>query len=216
MACPQIVVNCPEDCPARHLRRARNYGPFQDMPWDDWVRCCEYLRRRECNEILRRHGRIRAYILTESIPRTRFVYDEQSNYCIRSARRGLRTRLCKELINAECPPDVCNCSQCLNLNTLLNYLRDKGILILDCALCPLHRLRSRRARRHAATLCLNNNTIAYLNVTQDSPIITIFPANADFLEVSSLLYGRRVEGRFNFSSLGGLRDKIQEILESDP
>ena len=213
MACPQIVVNCPENCPTQHLRNLTNFGPQQNMPWNNWVSHCEDLRQRECNEILRRHGRIRLYILTESIPRTRFVYDEQSNYCIHSAMEGLRTRLCKELINAECPPDVCNCSQCPNLNTLLNYLRDKGILIVDCALCPLHLLKNNYTnRRHAATQCLNNNTMAYLNVTQNAPIITIFPCNCGFLRRRKLHVQRRVVEEFNFSYLRGLEDAIQDVL----
>ena len=173
---------------------------------------CEDLRQRECNEILRRHGRIRLYILTESIPRTRFVYDEQSNYCIHSARQGLRTRLCEELINAECPSDICNCSQCPNLNKLLNYLRDKGILIVDCALCPLHSLSNRTNRRHAATQCLNNNTMAYLNVTQNAPIITIFPRNCGFLRSQQPNVQSRVVRRFNFSYLRGLMDAIQDVF----
>ena len=216
MPCPQIMINCPKNCPAQDLKKLPGYGRLGAFPqgtnWDNWVNYCENLRRDECNRILQRYGQIKLYILTESIPYSRFIYDRQSNYC---ANVGLRTRLCRELINANCPPNINHCSQCPNLNKLLNYLRDKGILIVDCALCPLYRLNKFSARRHAATICLNNNTIAYLNVTPNAPIITIFPLNCGFLKTKKPHVQSRVVKEFRFGNLTGLRKAIEQSL-GDP
>jgi len=168
------------------------------------------LRRDECNRILQKHGQIKLYILTESIPYSRFVYDVQSNYRVKV---GLRTRLCKELINARCPPNVRHCNHCQNFNVLLDYLRNEGILIVDCAFCPLHLLENKfKNRRYAATLCLNNNTIEYLKVTPNAPIITIFPCNCGFLRRKKPYVQSRVVEEFSFSNLEGLKDAIEQIL----
>ena len=211
MPCPQIMVSCPENCPAQNLKNLPNYGP-QGTNWNNWVNYCENLRRNECNLILEKHGRIKLYILTESIPNGRFVYDPQSNY---RNNNGLRKQLCIVLINANYPPNINHCSQCPNFNMLLNYLRDKGILIVDCALCPLHMLNRFSGRRHAATICLNNNTGIYLNVTPNAPIITIFPRNCGFLKTKKPHVQNRVIKELSFSNLAGLKNAIEQILE-DP
>lgn len=221
MACPQIVVNCPENCPAQDLKKLTEYGKLGAFPhgtnWSDWVNYCENLRRNECNQILKMHGQIKLYILTESIPYSRFVYDPQSNYRFgKNVRVGLRTRLCEELLNAKCPPNINHCNQCQYFNQLLDYLRNKGILIVDCALCPLHKKDHRRLtykdRRIAATLCLNNNIIQYLNISPNAPIITIFPSKCGFYKTKKPYVRKRVKGEFNFSNLRGLKDTIERIL----
>jgi len=220
MPCPQISVNCPQNCPAQGLRDLGRYGSkSRKFPngtnWNVWINYCEDLRRSECDKILEKYGKIRLYILdilAESIPYSRFVYDPQSNY---KAGRELRKKLCQELLNVRCPQNVKHCNQCPHFNQLLDYLRNKGILIVDCALCPLYRLNNYRGRRLAATLCLNHNTIAYLNVTPNAPIITIFPHHCGFLRRKKPYIQQRVVRQFNFSSLNGLKDAIEEIL-GDP
>lgn len=176
--CPQIDVNavncgnCRGNCPALNLKNMGGYGTLGAFPqgtsWNVWVDYCENLRRDECNQILNMHGQIRLYILTESIPYRRFIYDPQSNYAGGNVPPGLRTNLCRELLNVTCP-NVNHCNQCQYFNQLLDHLRRKGLLIVDCALCPLHLMRRNfRNRKRAATICLNNNTIAYLNVTPNA------------------------------------------------
>ena len=150
---------------------------------------------------------------TESIPHGRFVYDPQSNYY---RNRGLRIQLCRELINANCPSNINHCNQCPHFNQLLDYLRNEGILIVDCALCPLHKLQRYRDRRVAATLCLNNNTGVYLNVTPNvtpnAPIVTIFPSNCGFHKSRKPHVRNRVRKEFGFSNVEGLKDTIKQLL----
>ena len=213
MACPQIdlqSVDC-RGCPAQRLKAGRGYGSSQNMSWRGWVEYCESLRRAECEAIVETRGGVKLYILAESIPRTRFVYDRRSNYHERHARKGLRTWLCKELLGVSCPPDIGHCSQCPHLDRLLELLRCKGILIVDCALCPLHRL-DKKDRRRAATLCLQNNTKRYLDIAPNAPIITVFPAGCGFLRRQLPNVQRRVVREFAFENLSGLKSTIEQIL----
>jgi len=169
------------DCPADKagLKNGK-FGPNYKLSWEEWVKECEKLREEEAKKIVEKHGRIRLYILAESIPRSRFVYDRNSDY-----RKGglLRKQLCAELVGG-CPDDPESCEDCSNFNRLLEYLRNEGVLIVDCALCPLHEIKkdnANKSMRHAATKCLRNNTVFWLK-KYNAPIITIFPSKRGFLK----------------------------------
>ncbi len=130
-----LVTSC-QSCPAVNLKNLKNYGHTskafpRGTNWEFWVNYCENLRKNECIRILDLHGEIKLYLLTESIPHGRFIYDTDSNYHRHSSiRPGLRTNLCEELIDANCPSNINHCSDCPHLNRLLEYLRRKGILLL--------------------------------------------------------------------------------------
>ena len=195
-----------DGCPANSLKDKKGYGPSGDRKWFDWVSYCERLREKEAKVITKIHGKIKLYILTESIPSNRFIYDLDSRY----DQGGLRRDLCRELlgIDGDCGA------------RLIAFLREKGILIVDCALCPLHKLGEKKYRRHAATMCLSNNTHKYLDKSPNAPIITIFPSRSGFLK-SQVHFNitRRIarDGEFSFKNITGLRAKIHEILRSlDP
>ena len=109
-----------EGCPALKLRKKGR------------IRHCESLREKQIDSMLG----IGVFILCESIPQRRFVYDPKSDY----ANSGLRYNLRRELVDGM--PD----------GKLFRYLRDNFVLIVDCALCPLHKLKNKRERRVAATI----------------------------------------------------------------
>uniref|UniRef100_A0A7J2TLC4 Uncharacterized protein n=1 Tax=Archaeoglobus fulgidus TaxID=2234 RepID=A0A7J2TLC4_ARCFL len=182
------------------------------MTWKEWVDHCEKLREEEAKRIAERHGRIKLYILAESIPKNRFVYDRDSDY-----RKGLRKNLCEELLN-ECPKHVKSCRECRNFDELMEYLRSKGILIVDCALCPLHRISQTKIRVKAAVNCLKNNNIHYLEISADAPVIAILPKNVKSSLIENLKeslpeIGIRIVGDFQFTRLQGLKSTIEQFLE---
>jgi hypothetical protein len=141
---------------------------------------------------------INLFLLGESIPFGRFLYDRDSDY----SENGLRFHLRNELIGNN------------NDDALCDYLKRNGILFVDCALCPLHKLKSKKQRRDAATLCLKRNTIHYLKLNHRAPIITIFPSQCGFVPESLPQIERRVEDRFQFKKLSGLKDTIERLLTS--
>lgn len=191
-------IRC-DDCPARHLKGKACYGPQANLSWLDWAKYCESLREEEAKRIIKNHGTIKLYILTESIPCRRFIYDPDSQY----PKGGLRYNLCKELLGTH---EDCRMQ-------LINYLQQKGVLIVDCALCSLHRLGKKSDRRQAATICLNNNTERYLNINPDAPIMAIFPRNCGFLRTRKQHIEKRIVKRFGFKNVRGLKIAIEGILK---
>ena len=126
------------------------------------------------------------------------MYDFNSSYI----KGQLRYNLCEELLGS--------CSDCKN--QLIDFLKRKGILIVDCALCPLHLLTS-KSRRIAATICLDRHTGGYLNVSPHAPIITVFPRRCGFHKKNPEVRVRGIK-EFRFKRLGGLKETIRQILGS--
>ncbi|MEK0336985.1 MAG: hypothetical protein QQN41_06070, partial [Nitrosopumilus sp.] len=139
---------------------------------------------------------INLYLLGESMPYSRFIYDKHTDY----SRNGLRFNLREELVGNGSDDD------------LFDYLRQKGILFVDCALCPLHKLNSLTDKILAATFCLQRNNLPYLHLNSDAPIITIFPYRRGYAQNSIPEVDKRVVARFQFIKLTGLKDVIENYL----
>lgn len=166
-------------------------------PWKDRQLCkitkWESIRKRIADSL----PTINLYLLGESIPYNRFVYDEDSDY----SANGLRYYLRAELIGSHSD------------DKLYEYLKQRGILLVDCALCPLHKLKSnKKKRRDAATLCLKRNTLPYLEINISAPVITIFPSGCGFACGSMPQVERRIAARFQFTRLAGLKNTIERLL----
>ena len=151
----------------------------------------EKLREEAKNSLLKK--KVNLYLLCESLPADNFFYDKSSH-------NELRSCLCKELVGNGSDDD------------LFQYLSQKGVLLVDCALCPLFRLGNKPKRRYAATLCLQRNTLPYLNLNPSAPIITVFPAHCGFLRRSIGSIRERVTGDFQFSKLCGLKKSINAYI----
>jgi hypothetical protein len=96
---------------------------------------------------------------------------------------------------------------------LFNYMHEKGILLVDCALCPLHKLSDNTDKILAATLCLKYNTKPYLNLNKTAPIITIFPYQRGFATNTFPEIEKRIINKFHFSRLSGLKSFIENYFE---
>jgi len=211
--------NC-QNCEAEKygLKNSKECGPQKNMTWKEWVDHCEKLREEEAQRIAERHGRIKLYILAESIPQKRFVYDRDSDYRKGDDRkRGLRKNLCEELLG-RCLEHVKSCRECRNFDELMEYLRSRGILIVDCALCPLYRISQTKIRVKAAVNCLKNNNIHYLEISRDAPVIAILPRNVKSSLIKNLKgslpeTGGRIVRDFQFKCLQGLKSTIERFLE---
>lgn len=142
---------------------------------------------------------LRMVILCESAPASRFVYDPESNY----DASGLRANLREELVPGG------------NDQALFEFMNNRGIWIVDAALCPLHLLNNRRQRRDAATKCLLTHTCVYLASLPSVPMLAIFPVYCGFLRRQAPSVAARIQKYFDFSRLNGLRQLIDQLVPGD-
>lgn len=172
-----------DGCPALDLRTKDQLRKIKQ-----W----EKLREKAINAI----DQIRFYILCESLPANRFFYDLDTVY----ANKGLRFNIKEEL---ELDSD----------ENVLQYFKRNGIVVADCALCPLFQLESKAERRHAASQCLRNNTNHVLNINLEAPIITIFPSHSGYLKNEFPEIERKKVDEFSFNDLSGLKQVIEKYTE---
>lgn len=168
------------DCPAINLKK------------QILIDHCEYLKQ----EAIKKMGTIKIFLLGESLPENRYIYDLSTDY----TNNGLRYNLRMELTNGG--PN----------EQLLNYLNKRGILITDCALCPLHKLDNNKDRRTAATICLKRNTRYYLDSFPEAKIITFFPSSCGFKKKELPDLAKRIQKEFNFNKLEGLKEVVNNLL----
>lgn len=166
-------------CPAHKLRDEKRIRRLE--------------RQREA--VIRFLGQINLFLLCESPPSSRFIYDKDSDY----PRGGLRPNLRMELVGNGTDADV------------FEYLRERGTLIADCGLCPLHKLKNKTKRRAAATVCLKRHTHAYLERYLTAPIITVFPNKCGFLKRKLPRIQERVISKYGFGNLEGLKAAIDAL-----
>ena len=172
-----------DGCPAFYLRTKDQLRKIKQ-----W----EKLRENAIEAI----GMIRLYILCESIPANRFFYDLDTVY----ENKGLRFNI-KEELELKSDKDV------------LRYFDRKGIVLIDCALCPLHRLTSQLTKQTAASICLKNNNYNFLLKNPEAPIVTIFPKNRGYSPIEFPLLEARKKAEFPFTDLTGLRQVIEELTK---
>ena len=92
---------------------------------------------------------------------------------------------------------------------LYDFMRTRGIWIVDTALCPLHALTKKAERRHASTICFLRHTSRYLHGLEDVPVVTIFPAKCGLLKKQVHSFAERIKADFTFSNLRGLREVVE-------
>lgn len=175
-------LNC-DGCPARHLRDTER------------MKYVESLRMEALSAL---GAEPRWILLCESAPTGRFVYDRHTDY----SDGGLRFNLREELVPGR------------GDEALFRYLNDRRIWLVDAALCPLHELRKLRSqvgsrRRHAATICLERHTSAYLDAFPAASVAAIFPEHCGFLKRELPALQARVRRQFTFSNLRGLKGLLE-------
>jgi hypothetical protein len=190
-----IRLNSCQGCPAMLLKT-----PEQILKINEW----HNLFLLETSQITT----VKVILLGESYPEKRYFYDAESVY----GKKGLRFNLKKEF-GLETDED------------LKLYFRNFGIVVYDCAFCPLHKLttnyegsRNRRLNtqiRHAATHCLKAYKLDYLK-SQNAPIISFFPKNGGWLinEVKKSLpdLKARLVNQYYFNDLQGIKNAIELLL----
>ena len=142
----------------------------------------------------------RLILLCESPPKNRFVYDLSTEY----SSSGLRANLRKELVPKG------------DDESLFDFLNERGIWIVDAALCPLHMLDDKTQRRHAATICLQRHTHVYLENLQHVHIVSIFPSRCGILKNQLPSIVDRIKTSFGFSNLNGLKEIIDQLAPPNP
>lgn len=177
----KVKLNC-NSCPARPLRT-----DIQLAKIERW----ESMRESQVKKL----HLINLYLLGESIPANKFIYDPNSKYL----NSGIRHLMKIELgIDSD--------------EEFFDFLNKNGILIADCAFCPLHKLESEQSRIDAATICLSRHTKGILNINPEAPIITFFPKGKGFDKPQLPEIQDRIVGSFQFSRLSGLKDLINNII----
>jgi len=143
---------------------------------------------------LRQIKPVKVILLGESYPATRYFYDLDSNY----ENRGLMYNLKQEF------------GISTNKKMIIKF-RELGVVVYDCAFCPLHLLENKTDQRHAATHCLKSYKLEFFK-ENTAPIITFFQSKRGFLK-SDLpeIEKDRIAGAFNFNSLHGIKNLILSI-----
>jgi len=146
---------------------------------------------------------VKLILLGESIPNSRYFYDVNSEY----NTEGLRYTMKKEFSKTN-----------ISDSEFLLFLSRKGIILYDCALCPLHKLDDNTARRHAATYCFL--TITNKELQKHShliPIATAFPKKKGLLisKISENI-NARIKQSYPFSSQKGLFDFYNNLTDKFP
>ena len=139
------------------------------------------------------------------MPADRYFYDIEADY----EKDGLRYTLKQELSHLEIDDGKFHMS-----------LARKGIILFDCALCPLHEINRKTMpdinhnalRREAATYCFLTINKAHIENYPDVPIVTIFPKKLGFLTTKiPHLITQRLVGHFSFSDQTGLASLYGQI-----
>ena len=107
---------------------------------------------------------VKLILLGESMPADRYFYDKQSCY-----NDGFRYNL---KVNLNISSD----------EELFSYLQKKGVIVIDCAFCPLHCLSTKKARRHSATYCLQRHNKKIILDYPSAPIFSFFPSKLGYLK----------------------------------
>lgn len=154
------------------------------------IKQVEDMRHRALQRLPR--GTADLILLCESPPAQGFIYD-------RSSSSSLRGNLRSELAGNG------------GDDALFDFMDDHGIWVVDCALCPLHRLNMYSHRRHAATICLQRHIAAYLNAMPHAEVKAIFPKNCGFLKKQLPSIAKRITKYFRFSDLKGLKENVDQL-----
>lgn len=148
---------------------------------------------------------VKLVLLGESMPANRYFYDINTDY----EGGGLRYSLKKEFGNLN-----------LSDSQFLESFRRKGIVLFDCALCPLHALQTKALseanvnclRRNAATHCFLTITKKEIEKYSDIPIVTVFPSNLGLLKKNiPIEIISRFKGECTFSNQSGLANFFAEM-----
>ena len=166
-----------QNCPARMLRTKEQVKKIEK--WHD-------IFLSELANI----NPIKVILLGESFPENRYFYDIDSNY----EHGGLMFNLKKDY-GIE-----------TNIEMIMKF-RELGVVLYDCAYCPLFRLDIKTEQRHAATVCLRNYGRHFLH-QNTCPIITFFPAKRGFLKSELIEIASRIIAEYQFSKLTGIRETI--------
>jgi hypothetical protein len=177
-----------QKCPAFHILSEEH---------KDKIEKWEYKR----DKYIERMKRVKLILLGESMPADRYFYDINTIY----EYDGLRYTLKKEFGKLE-----------ISDSLFLESMARKGIILFDCALCPIYQLDNNVLRRKAATHCLMSINRIHLNEHPRIPIATIFPVNLGYLknEIPKEILSR-LKGEFSFSDQTGLNKLYENIKESN-
>jgi len=144
--------------------------------------------------------KLRLILVGESMPATRYFYDINSDY----ETGGMRFNLQKEFDQME-----------ISESQFLESFTRKGIILHDCALCPIYLLVKKiriAVAKEVTSYCFKTHNFDLIIKTPEIPIATIFPVGRGWLK-KELPYEirRRIVAEFSFSDLTGLKDLYLKI-----
>lgn len=151
------------------------------------------------DQYLKRTKHVLLILLGESMPANRYFYDINTKY----ENGGLRYTLKREFNKLEVAD-----------SEFLQFLTRTGIVLFDCALCPLHLLKNNTEKRKAATYCLLSINHKHLTQNPSIPIVTIFPKSRGYLK--SYIPDEikiRIVGEMSFMDQSGLKILYERFLE---
>lgn len=168
-----------QKCPAFHLLSEER---------KDKIEMWEYKR----DKYIARMTSVKLILLGECIEADRYFYDINTLY----PYDGLRYTLKIEFGKVE-----------ISDSLFLESMARKGIVLFDCALCPLYLIENNALRRKAATHCFITINRFNLNEHPGIPIATVFPAGQGYIkkEIPAEILSR-VKGEFSDADQAGLSE----------
>jgi len=138
---------------------------------------------------------IKLILLGESYPKNLYFYDLDSNYEYGGLMYNLRQEFGVSL-NAD----------------MIKLFRELGVIVYDCAYCPLCKLDNKVEQRHAATYCLKSYKLDFFN-KYNVPIITFFPSKRGLLKRELPEISRKICSEYKFDSLFGIKQSILKNIQ---
>jgi hypothetical protein len=142
---------------------------------------------------------IRLYLLLPFLSPDRFFYDTETDSW---HRNDLKRILLKGSTDKE----------------FLNYLKDRGIVIVECCFCPLHRFLLHgipfSQMSKVITLCFRRHNFNLLKIHKSAPIITLFEEPGCFVNEGVPEINNRIIKNYEMFKLERSNKKFIKLVDS--
>jgi hypothetical protein len=100
----------------------------------------------------------------------------------------------------------------------INYLNERGIVIIECCFCPLHRLFfhdiTLSVMPEVITTCFKRHNLVFLKINKTAPVITLFDDNDTTIEDDFPGLKNRIIRNFDLNKLLNSNKRFLKLVDS--